>query len=318
MAKKRGYDVVCIGSATIDAFVRLPVDLKSIRPGSKVLIDEINILTGGGGTNVSVGFARLGLKAGFIGEVGNDLSAGIISRELDREGVDFLVREHSRHKTAFSVILEAKGKDRSILVHKGASSFLHAHEIPMNLKTDWYYFGSMMGASFKTMLRIARIAKRTRTNVFFNPSSYMVEQGVDFLRAAIEASKIIMMNREEAQTLLKSGSSEVKVLLKGLHNLGPGICIITDGSKGVHVFDGKHFYSGTPKHLKPVDTTGAGDAFGTGFLAGWIMKSGSSVREQIRLAIRLGMCESESVIMYTGAKTGLLTRKKALGEIKRR
>ncbi|MBW2965148.1 carbohydrate kinase family protein [Candidatus Woesearchaeota archaeon] len=318
MAKKRGYDVVCVGSATIDAFVRLPVDLASIKHGSKVLIDEIDILTGGGGTNVAVGLARLGLKAGFIGEVGNDLSAGIISRELDREGVDFLVKEHSRHKTAFSVILEAKGKDRSILVHKGASSFLHANEIPRNLRTDWYYFGSMMGASFETMLRIARIAKRTSTNVFFNPSSYMVEQGVDFLRDAIEASKIILMNKEEAQVLLKDRSSDVRKLLKGLKELGPEICIITDGSKGVHVFDGRQFYSGTPNKLKPVDTTGAGDAFGTGFLAGWIMKSSSPVPERIRAAIKLGMCESESVIMYTGAKTGLLTRKKALSAMKGR
>jgi sugar/nucleoside kinase (ribokinase family) len=318
MKRKRGFDVVCVGSATIDAFVKLPSDLKHIKPGSKVLIDEIDLLTGGGGTNVAVGLARLGLRAGFIGEIGDDLSAKMITHELKQENVRFLVNEHSRHNTAYSIILEAKGKDRSILVHKGASSYLHKHEIPGRLDTDWLVFGSMMGSSFDTMLMMARIAQKKKIDVYFNPSSYMVKQGEKFLDNAIKASRIIAMNKEEAQTLLKNKSRDKKTLLRGLHKLGPEICILTDGNKGTQVFDGKNFYSSSAKKIRPVDTTGAGDAFGAGFLAGWIMKKGLPQKQRVRFAMKLGVCNAESVIRHTGAKTGLLTKRKAIGLVRKR
>jgi ribokinase len=309
--KKGSFDVICVGSATVDCFVNLPVNLKNIKQGSKLLIDDIHLLTGGGGTNVAVGLSRLGLKTGFIGEVGDDLSASIIKQDLEKEGVDFLVKQHSRHKTAYSVVLEAKGKDRSILVYKGASSFLHSQEIPKNIKTDWFYFASVMGSSFKTMEHVAGFAKRNKINIYFNPSSYMIKQGLKVLKRVISATKIISMNKEEAQILLKSKSKNVKTLLKGLNKLGPDICIITDGKKGAYAYFDNKFYSGKTHKITPIDTTGAGDAFGTGFLAGILIKKDLPTAKRINFAMKLGIANSESVIRQVGAKPGLLTRAKA-------
>ena len=261
---KRKYDVITVGSATVDCFVDLPVDIKKIKPGSKLLIDKIDLLTGGGGTNVAVGLARCGLKTGFIGEVGDDHSSRIIKHELEKECVDFIVKQHSRHQTAYSVILESRGKDRSILVYKGASSYLHKDEVPKDrLNTAWFYFASVMGASFKTMEYLAGFARKNNIKVFFNPSSYMVKQGKNFLKNVLSATTILSLNKEEAQILLKSRSKDVKTLLKGLQSLGPEICILTDGSKGTTSYDGKIFYSRKGKKTGIVDTTGAGDAFGS-------------------------------------------------------
>jgi ribokinase len=313
MTKKK-YDVISVGSATVDCFVSVPFDLKSITHGSKNLINEIKLLTGGGGTNVAVGMSRLGLKTGLICEVGDDHSAYIIKNEMQKEKVDFLVKQHSRHQTAYSVILEAKGKDRAILAYKGASSYLHRNEVPKNINTEWFYFGSLMGASFDTMKYLAGVSYKKKIGVYFNPSSYMVKQGKKVLKRVIDATDILAMNKEEAQTLLgiKKKSVTTKELLKGLAELGPGICIVTDGSRGLQVFDGENFYSGKPKNVKVIDTTGAGDAFGTGFLAGIIMKKSWPLDKRIRFAIKLGLADSESVIRHTGTKTGLLNKKKAL------
>ncbi len=315
---KKEYDVITVGSATIDCFINLPTDFKNIKHGAKLLIKDIQLLTGGGGTNVGVGLARLGLKAGFIGEVGEDHSAHLIKKDLEHEGVDFIVKQHSRHLTAYSVILESKGQDRSILVYKGASSYLHPDEIDKaNLKTQWLYFGSAMGASMKTMEYLANHARKKKINVYFNPSSYMVKQGRKVLRKILVATKILAMNKEEAQMLLKSGSSSVKSLLTGLWALGPDICIITDGKRGVDVYDGTDFYSLKAHTVKAIDTTGAGDAFGTGFLAGLLMKKKMDKKKRIGFAMKLGIVNSESVIRFVGTKKGLLSKRQALADMKK-
>jgi ribokinase len=303
------FEVVCVGSATIDCFVRIPCDFNQIKHGSKVLIDDIDLQTGGGATNVAVGISRLGLKTGFIGELGEDLDAHMIKHDLQKERVSFLVNQHSRHHTAYSVVLEAKGKDRAILVYKGASSFLHPNEIPKDLKTGWFYFASVTGESFNTMERIAAYAKRNNINVYYNPSSYMTEKGRGFMKKILASTTILALNREEAEMLVKA--NDYKGLLKGLHTLGPQVCIITDGSRGVHAFDGNTFYHHAAKKLKAVDTTGAGDAFGAGFLAGFIIAKDKPLEKRIVFAIRLGMANAESVVMRVGAKPGLLTRKMA-------
>lgn len=312
--KNRKYDVITIGSATVDCFVNLPVDIKKIRPGSKLLIDKIDLLTGGGGTNVAVGLARCGLKTGFIGEVGADHSSSIIKHELEKEHVDFIVKQHSRHQTAYSVILESKGKDRSILVYKGASSYLHRNEVPKDrLNTKWFYFASVMGASFKTMEYIAGFAKKNKIDVFFNPSSYMVKQGKKFLKKVLSATTIISLNKEEAQIILKSKSKDVKTLLKELHSLGPKICILTNGSKGTTSYADGKFYSIKGKKTGIIDTTGAGDAFGTGFLAAFIIKKSLQMEKRMMSAMVGGAKNAESVIKYYGAKKGLLSKRKLIG-----
>lgn len=310
--QKTNFDVVSVGSCTIDCFVKLPVELNKIKKGSKVLIDDIHLVTGGGGTNVAVGLSRLGLDTGFIGEVGEDLPAHMIRQELEREGVSFLVKQHSRHPTAYSVVLESKGKDRSILVYKGASSYLHTTELPKTLSTDWFYFASVMGSSFKTMEKIASVAEKSRIDIYFNPSSYMVEQGKDFLNKVISATTILAMNKEEAQLLLNVKSEKTEQLLIGLARLGPSINIITDGKKGVIVYANNKFYSGRANNIKVVDTTGAGDAFGAGFLAGFILEQNKNFDERIKKAIKLGIYNAESVIQEIGAKKGLLRKRNAV------
>ncbi len=308
------FDVICVGSATIDCFVKLPVDFKEIKHGSKLLIEDIALLTGGGGTNVAAGLAKLNVNTGFIGEVGEDLSASMIRHDLEKRGVKFLVKQHSRHSTAYSVVLESEGSDRAILVYKGASSYLTPDELPKNMDTDWFYFASVTGTSFKTMEHIASFARKNKIGVYFNPSSYMTEKGYNFMKKVISGTTIIAMNKEEAQMLLKTKTGNVELLLKGLNKLGPKICIITDGKNGIHAFDGKQAYFTKAHKIKPIDTTGAGDAFGAGFLAGFVMKKQLPLEERMKFAMELGLLDAESVIMKVGAKAGLISKREALGK----
>ena len=73
------YDVIVIGSATIDMFIDTSYKLFSKKEnainlplGSKILVDDIKFYTGGGSTNVAVALSRLGLKVACIAKIGTD------------------------------------------------------------------------------------------------------------------------------------------------------------------------------------------------------------------------------------------------------
>ena len=86
---------------------------------------------------------------------------------------------------------------------------------------------------------------------------------------------------------------------------------ITDGKHGVYVYDNSNIYSGKPHNINIVETTGAGDAFASSFLSGFIRK------DDIEFALRLGMTNAESVIQHHGAKEKLLTYNEALKIMKK-
>ncbi len=307
------YDVITVGSATVDCFAILDVDFKKIEHGQKLLIKDIKFLTGGGATNVGVGLSRLGVKTAFLGEVGNDHPARQIIEELRDEKVSIINRMHSRYPTSYSIILDTERMDRAILAYKGASNFLHYDEFSKNrLKARWFYFASMVGSSFKTLEKLAAFALRQGIKVYFNPSSYMAGKGRRYLSKVLKATNILCLNKEEAKLLLGTKKNDVRSLLKSLYGLSRRleIVIITEGKHGLHAFDGKDIHFLKPHPVDVVETTGAGDAFGSGFLAGQVMG------RDIPFCLNLGLCNSESVIQQVGAKAGLLKKRQAFKKLR--
>ena len=120
------------------------------------------------------------------------------------------------------------------------------------------------------------------------------------------------MNKEEAKALLNTKSNDHKTLLKGLFDINKQIetVIMTEGKKGLHAYDGCNIHFIRPHVVPCIETTGAGDAFGTGFLAGMIMK------DNIKFALHLGLVNSESVIQHVGAKQGLLKKREAFKKMR--
>ena len=127
------------------------------------------------------------------------------------------------------------------------------------------------------------------------------------------------MNFEEAQKILqnspraKSRGQIAKLLFRGLHKLGPRIVAITDGPDGAYVSDGEnqYFMPIYPDPAPPFERTGAGDAFSTGFMSALIY--GLPMTE----ALRWAPINSMSVVQYTGAQKGLLTKKQLFNYLKK-
>jgi sugar/nucleoside kinase (ribokinase family) len=113
-----------------------------------------------------------------------------------------------------------------------------------------------------------------------------------------------VLNKEEAQVLCRK--KEVRKCLLKFSKVGVKIGVVTDGPNAIHAYDGATYYKLKPHRVKIRESTGAGDAFGSGFVSALI--KGKSVED----ALRIGLVNSQSVIRYVGAKHELLGWAKAL------
>jgi len=313
------YDVITMGSGTIDVFMdtgnRLFHKAKSgsvkVPFGSKILVDAMRTSTGGGGTNTAVSLSRLGLKVAWIGKVGVGTNSERLLKQLKKEKVDVsLVKRDKKYRTGYSVILDAKGYERTILAYKGSNDDLGWNEINKSkIKAKWIYCSSMVGKSFTTLQKTIAFARKNGIKVAFNPSSYLAKKGAGFLKTMIKNTNLLVMNEEEAGYLTKEKNIEKS--LKKLSAMGPEIIVITRGVKkeADAYYQGK-VYKMKVKTAKAIEATGAGDSFASAFLAGIIRKN------DVKFALKLGFANAESVITHFGAKNKLLTWKEALKKIK--
>lgn len=299
------FDVVTFGSAVMDVFVDTDIAEKkgfmSYPVGSKILLKNLRFDIGGGGTNTAVAFSRFGLNTGWVGKVGGDIDGREVLRMMKREGVVFLGKIDKKDITGYSIVLDSKEHDRTILTYKGANDNLFQEEINFRkVKTKWIYLTSLLGESFKTQKKLVDYLTRNGTKVVFNPSEYLIKRLS--LGPILRLTEVLILNREEADLLLKRNSIRSKNFLEGLHSLGPRIVVVTDKNKLTWAYDGEKKYSIKPHDINVKERTGAGDAFGAGFVAGLI------VGYDIEKCLRLGLEESESVLRYLGAKNNLIRR----------
>lgn len=305
------YDITTIGSASVDQFADTESELIRIETpttkekfiafplGSKILMKELKLSVGGGGTNTAVAFARLGFKTAYLGKIGKDSNGDFVVEQLQKESIDFIGPRAGQ--TGLSIILNSFAHDRTILVCKGANNDLQPQEV-IAPESPWVYLSSMLGDSFTT---VQALLSKNSYRVAFNPSNYQAEKGYEALMPLLEKTEILIMNMEEGCKFMGFSFTQrppVEELLKALATLPPKMFILTDGPGGVHLYDRSHYCRAYPAEgLDVLETTGAGDAFAATFTA-MIMK-----QESIERAVHLAMTNAESVLQHQGAKEKLLS-----------
>ncbi len=322
------FDVVTIGSVTRDVFFdvpkfqtipwgKTPSKKAFLLPlGEKLEVHETFFTLGGNSANASVTFARSGFRVACIGKVGNDPGGHEIRRRLEGEKVNAsMLKKTSRLGTAYSVLLSKDG-ERTILGYHGASNLFNKRDIDFGrLKARWWYV-SLSGDSYTMFGAIVDNAKRHGAALAFNPSGYHLRHNGGGILRALKDISFLVLNEEEAALLTGIPFSREREVFRRLDKLTPGILAVTNGDRGVTVSDGKRVYrAGVFKENKLVDRTGAGDAFGSGFVAGLLRskitrKNIHAVSEiHIREAIRFASANATSVVEHLGATEGTLTKK---------
>ncbi|MEK7188726.1 MAG: carbohydrate kinase family protein, partial [Patescibacteria group bacterium] len=204
----------------------------------------------------------------------------------------------------YSIVINYSA-ERTIFTYHAPRSY----EFPVQLPTvPWVYLTSM-GETFRPFYNhtLEWLAKNPSIKLAFNPGTWQIRTGIAGIGDVLEKTYLVFVNREEAEKLtgLKPSVGKEKELLYLLSKLGPKISVITDGGNGAFLYDAGE--SDATRYLRvgilPVDAyerTGAGDAFGSGFLSSVI--KGKTLEE----ALLWGTINSASVIGYIGPQKGLL------------
>lgn len=266
--------------------------------GNKADVNNINFSTGGGATNAAVTFARQGYDVEFMGSIGHDPAGNAVLDDMDKEGVGTNYVSYSeRFHTGYSLLLLAPNGERTILTYRGASTHYDIRNFNIeDIDADWIYLSSLAG-KMDILEKIFTTAKNKGIKIFFNPGKNELRQP-DKLKALFDDVDVLSVNREEAQMIV--GGQELEELTrKLLHYVS--VAIVSDGPNGVMASDGQTIVrAGMYEDVKVVDRTGAGDAFGSGFLSQWA--AGRSLKDSIVFA----SANSTSVVTKVGAKEGIL------------
>ena len=302
--------IVCIGSGLQDVYLKDKDDFSTveffehsvfdkIELGAKVDIDQVFFSTGGGATNAAVTFARQGYQSFFMGMLGRDLAGQAVIGKLDEEGIDTRFVKHiAKYGTGYSVILLAPSGERTILIYRGASSRynqLNPDDLD-EIMPDWVYITTLSG-DYEVLAKIFAKCAKLKTKIMFNPGLKEIEDPKK-LKALLNDVDVLIVNKDEAKRIVRGESMDE--LLSCLKNYA-GCVIISDGTNGIVASDGlSKIRAGIYEDVKSADRTGAGDAFGSGFLSQWAR--GKSLKDSIVFA----SANSSSVVSCIGAKTGIL------------
>lgn len=261
-----------IGDCNPDVLV-LGEDVTPAFGQQEKLVDQASLEIGGSAAITAVAAARLGLKVALIAAVGNDPAGMFMLEQLAREGVDVstvIVRDGT--PTGITVAL-SRGKDRAILTALGAIASLVVADVGRDVLararhvhvSSYFLLADSLGSDLAGVLADARAGgAATSLDTNWDPSGRWLDK---HLSNAIAQADLLLPN--EAEALALSGAASPSAAASALAAVGPALAVKL-GERGVLCADGTSsaVYQVSVPPVTPVDTTGAGDCFNAGLIAG--------------------------------------------------
>jgi len=313
----------------IEPFLVLP-------EGEKIEVQHLDYHTGGGATNSATSFSRLNIPAACCIKIGNDDQGRHITSQLATAHIKTYASIDQTLATGTSFILPTESHDRVALVWRGANIHLQPQDIPQHAieSSDYIYITSLAGPASQSLALITQQAKTLGKKVATNPGTSQLTADAHSLIRSLQHIDVLIMNSCEACLCLKALVQQhaltksadytphttahspaliaqpfihdntpyrLQELCATLLNYGPSIVVITNGAEGVYVATNNSLLFHPSLPTKIVNTLGAGDAFGSCFVAS-IMHN-----KNIKDAMLCGLLNAQSVIEHLDAKSGLLT-----------
>lgn len=232
---------------------------------------------GGAPANVAVGVSRLGCEAGFIGRVGNDPLGKFMQQTLQAEKVstDNMILDPQQRTSTVIVGLDDGERSFTFMVNPSADQFLEVGDLPTFHQGDFLHCCSIAlinNPSRSTTIEAIRRIKEVGGFFSFDPNLReslwaSLDEMKEVVNSVIAMADILKFSEEELTLLTNTTNLEEATKLITAQ-YPEKLIIITLGKDGaIYHLNGKsQVVKG--KALKPVDTTGAGDAFVSGLLAG--------------------------------------------------
>jgi len=288
--------VIGIGNALTDMLVNLSNDAVlteyQLAKGSMSLVDSqlqtavsksvagcpYSLSLGGSAGNTIRAMARLGCDVAFIGKVGEDNTGEFYEQALRNIGVEpYMLR--SEERSGKCVALVSPDGERTFVTHLGAAADLHAEDIDGAIFDDYdcLYVEGYLVQDHDLIRSTVEKAKHHGLKVAIDLASFnVVEENCDFLRDIVaKYVDILFANEDEARAF--TGEQEPLNALNAISRMCE-LAVVKIGMKGALIKRGDEVvHVGIMAAAKRVDTTGAGDFYAAGFMAG--LCEGLSLRQ---------------------------------------
>ena len=312
------YDVLCIGNAIVDVIADTDdafLSKQDLHKGSMRLIDEAEAvrlyeamgpgreISGGSAGNTAAGLAALGLSAAFIGQVADDQLGSIYRHDIEAQGIDFLVTARSDvGATARSLVLVTPDAQRTMNTYLGAAQMLERSSMDLAAVADSaivYLEGYLWdpAAPRAAMAAAIEAAHAAGRKVAFTLSdTFCVDRHREGFWQLIRNGKIDILFANEAEAASMAMVNDVEEAIPSLA-VHVQTLVVTRSEAGATAVSGSERADVPAEPIERlVDTTGAGDLFAAGFLAGEARGLG------LAKSLKLGAIAAAEVIQHYGAR----------------
>ncbi|MCH5330333.1 MAG: adenosine kinase [Alistipes sp.] len=288
--------VLGIGNALTDMLVNLRTDdvlnLYELPKGSMHLVDArlqtaisksvaglpYYLSLGGSAGNTIRAMARLGCDVGFIGKVGPDKTGEFFKQALDNNGIEPFISQ-GRERSGKCVSLISPDGERTMITHLGAALELSSEDVPSSVFKgyDALYIEGYLVQNRDLITGVVKRAKEQGLKVALDLASYnVVAENKEFLRNLVDRYvDIIFANEDEAKAF--TDEAEPVNALQYISSMCE-LAVVKIGTRGALIKRGDEvLHAGIMAAAKRVDTTGAGDFYAAGFMAG--LCNGLSLRQ---------------------------------------
>lgn len=291
------YDVTVIGPAIIDVLAQ-PVDRRVFETGSQPA-DAIRMSFGGNALNEAVVLSRLGERVQLLSNLGTDEAGDRVRAFLEKNGIDcagLILQEGV--PTAVNLVLVDRQGERHFITDPGST--LRRLDLPdleprLDNLAHIVSFSSLFVSPLLTIAKTRELFRRIKERdrlLLVDMTKAKHGETLDDLQQLLPCIDVLVPNQEEARLL--TGESDP---LRSLHRLvkaGVGIAVVKCGADGCLVAaGGRTWQIPAVPDTACVDTTGAGDAFAAGFLAG--LRRGFAPDDCARLGCAAAACAVEAL-----------------------
>lgn len=274
---------------------------------------------GGAPANVAVGIARLGHRAGFMGQVGDDEFGHFLADTLRSNGVDtggLRFSTQARTTLAFVSMLAQGDRDFMFYRHPSADLLWRPDDVDpaFAANTRIFHYGSISlidEPSRSATLTALTYAKRNGALISYDPNLRLsLWSSPDAARSGILAgwqhAEVIKVSEEELHFL--SEESVLERAVSALWHQGMRLLVVTQGKAGCTYFTAKTSGHVPGFSVAVKDTTGAGDAFVAGMLSGLLIGEFTWEQAMIERALRMGNAVGAMSATHVGAMSSLPSR----------
>jgi len=279
-------------------------DRLSLAFGGKYVPEEFHQRFGGGGSNAAVSLARQGFDTVLWSYVGNDSFGRQIKRNLKKQKVKLKLLKFRARSTALSSILLTPSGERTIITFRSDADFIKLNNGVRRefRKRKWFILFSLAKLPKKDKLRILHYAKKQKMKIFLSLHGSEYLKGYKYLKPYFKLCDILHINAHELADIYGGDAKDFNFKKTNFaEKLKIPLLVVTYDVKGSYAYTFKKIYhQKVIKAKKVVDTTGAGDAFASGFLGEYLKE------DRIDKALKFGAKNASSVIQKLGAQQGLL------------